>query len=199
MNEEEKSQQIVLRSADRVNDPTFERIWKYYYDQKDAIALKPKEEEIRKRLENIWGHLADILTDRQAVMAHMKWCEDQGYSVRETVAYEDLKYCKMLFGDRRKQTKASLRAISNDILINAINKAKRQGKLMSLARLIKEYNELNDLKNHTDENGDHWRPTTIIFNSDPETLRKQTEELRKRADQANNTIDITPADETPEE
>lgn len=191
---EEKSTAVVLRSADRINDSTFERIWKFYYDPKNSIELKPKEEEIRKRLINIWGHLADILTDRKAVLAHMKWCEEQGYSVKEWIAYEDLKHAKMLFGDRNKQSKAAQRAISSEILLNSIHACVKAKKHMSAARLIKEYNELNDLKNHENKDPREWKPITIIFDADPETLKKQLAELRKRA-QAANAVDITPESE----
>lgn len=191
---EQKSTAVVLRSADRINDTTFERIWKYYYDQKNSIDLKPKEEEIRQRLVNIWGHLADILTDRKAVLAHIKWCEDQGYSVKERVAYEDLKHAKMLFGDRNKQSKAAQRAISSEILLDAIREAVKKKKHMSAARLIKEYNELNDLKNHSNEDPQKWKPITIVFDADPETLKEQMNKLRKRAEAANAT-DITPEGE----
>lgn len=191
---EEKSTAVVLRSANRVNDDTFERIWKYYYDPKNSIDLKPKEEEIRKRIINIWGHLGDILTDRKAVLAHIKWCEEQGYSVKEWIAYEDLRYAKMLFGDRNKQTKAWKRAVSSDILLNAIAECKKSKKHMSLARLVKEYNELNDLKNHENKDPREWKPITIIFDADPETLKKQLTELRKRAQSA-NAVDITPESE----
>jgi hypothetical protein len=183
---------LVLRSANRANDDTFERIWKFYYDQKNTIELKPKEEEIRNRLVNIWGYLGnDILTDRKAVLAHIKWCEDNGYTIKESIAYEDLRYAKQLFGDRTKQTKAAMRAMSNEWLVNAISKAMKKGKHISAARLIKEYNELNDLKNHDVADPGRWKPQTIVFNADPETLKKQMEEMRKRAERA-NAIDITP-------
>jgi hypothetical protein len=180
---------IVLRSADRVNESTFERIWKFYYDQSD-LRLKPKEEEIRQRLINIWGHLSDILTDRKAVLAHMKWCEGKGYSVRESIAYEDLRYAKMLFGDRTKQSKAAQRAISSEILLNCLHDAIKKKRFMSAARLIKEYNELNDLKNHSDGNEPgEWKPIRITLNGDPETLRKQVEVLRRKAEKV-NAVDI---------
>jgi hypothetical protein len=182
---------IVLRSADRMNDTTFDRIWKFYFDQKTTVNLKPKEEEIRKRIVNIWGLLADILTDRQAVQAHMKWCSDTGYEVKETIAYEDLKYAKMLFGDRNKQSKEAMRAISNEWLINAIHKAVKKNKHISAARLIKEYNELNDLKNHDVKDPAQWKPVAITFDADPETLKRQIAEMRRRADQA-NAVDVTP-------
>jgi hypothetical protein len=185
---------LVLRSANRANDDTFERIWKFYYDQKNTIELKPKEEEIRNRLANIWGYLGnDILTDRKAVLAHIKWCEANGYTIKESIAYEDLRYAKQLFGDRTKQTKAAMRAMSNEWLQNAIQKAWKKGKLISLARLVKEYNELNDLKNHDTVDPARWKPQVIVFNADPDTLKKQMEEMRKRAERA-NAIDITPED-----
>src|SRR5688572_5493018 len=105
---EEKKDAIVLRSANRINDSTFDRIWKFYYEKTD-IELKEKEEEIRSRLVNIWGLLGDILTDRKAVQAHVQWCQDKGYRIKERIAYEDLRFAKMLFGDRRIQNRNAQR------------------------------------------------------------------------------------------
>lgn len=176
---EEKKDAIVLRSANRVNDSTFERIWKFYYE-KSEIELKEKEEEIRARLSNIWGLLGDILTDRKAVMAHIRWCEDQGYRIKERTAYEDLRYAKMLFGDRAKQTKAAQRAIVNEWLIKGIEKAWKEESLKAYAMLIRRYNALNGLEGDT--TGAVARPAIAInFNTDPEVLRKQIEEMRQKA------------------
>jgi len=186
----EEKTELPIRWADRVDDTTFERIWKFYYDNKASIALKPKEEDMRLRIINIWSLLADILTDRKAVLAHIQWCKDQGIDIKEATAYEDLKAAKMMFGDRNKQSKAAQRAISSEILLNMIKQTKDKNKHMSAARLIKEYNELNDLKNHEDSDLNSWRPITIIFNADPETLKKQAAELRRKAEAANAT-DIT--------
>lgn len=182
-----ESTALVLRSANRVNDSTFERIWKFYYE-KTEIELKEKEEEIRTRLVNIWGHLADILTDRQAVLAHVKWCEDQGYRIKERTAYEDLRYAKMLFGDRTKQTKAAQKAMVNEWLIWGINKAKNDGSLKAFALLIRRYNALNGLEG--DESGQGSRPAiNINFSADPEILKKQIEEMRQKA-AASNAQDV---------
>lgn len=180
----EKSTAVVLRSANRVNDTTFDRIWKFYYDKSD-IQLKEKEEEIRGRLVNIWGLLGDILTDRQAILAHLKWCEDQGYSIKERTAYEDLRYAKMLFGDRTKQTKAAQRAMVNEWLIKGINKAWQDESLKAYAMLIRRYNAVNGLEG--DQAGAlQEKPAIIInFNADPETLKKQQAELRRKAEAAN--------------
>lgn len=186
----EEKTELPIRSADRIEDTTFDRIWKFYFDTKASIVLKPKEEEQRLRIANIWGYLVDVLTDRKAVLAHIQWCKDKGVEIKEDAAYHDLKAAKMMFGDRNKQSKAAQRAISSDILLNLISETKKKGKHMSAARLIKEYNELNDLKNHEDSDPKSWRPITIIFNADPETLKKQAAELRRKAEAAHAT-DIT--------
>lgn len=175
----EKKDAIVLRSANRVNDSTFERIWKFYYEKSD-IELKEKEEEIRGRLINIWGLLGDILTDRQAVLAHLKWCEDQGYRIKERTAYEDLRYAKMLFGDRVKQSKAAQRAMVNEWLIKGIEKAWKDESMKAYAMLIRRYNALNGLEGDT--SGAAARPPIQInFTSDPEVLKKKIEEMRQKA------------------
>jgi hypothetical protein len=185
----EQSTAIVLRSANRVNDTTFDRIWKFYYEKSD-IELKEKEEEIRTRLVNIWGYLSDILTDRQAVQAHVKWCEDMGYRIKERQAYEDLRYAKMLFGDRTKQTREAQRAMVNEWLIWGIKKAKEDQSLKAYALLIMRYNALNNLEGDQAGQRAEKPAITINFSADPEVLKKQQEELRRRSEAANAT-DIT--------
>lgn len=184
MSEEVKTTALALRSANRVNQSTFERICKFYYEQSTKIELKPKEEEIRIRLHNIWNLLGDILTDRQAVLAHIQWCKDEGYNIKESIAYEDLRFAKMLFGDKNKQDKTAQRAIMSEILLKQIKIATDKKKLLSLARLVKEFNELNDLKNHG-TGPREWKPIVVVFDSDPETLKKQAAELRRKAEAAN--------------
>jgi hypothetical protein len=197
----EPTKALAVRSANRITDSTFDRIWKFYFEKTD-IELKEKEEEIRQRLVNIWDLLGDILTDRKAVAAHVKWCEDKGYKVKERVAYEDLRYAKMLFGDRRLQSKSAQRAIMSELLMNRINARLKNRKLDQgayivegeikgdvddevLLKLIKEYNELNGLKD-LDASSSSSRPAiNINFNSDPETLKKQIDELRRKAEAAN--------------
>jgi hypothetical protein len=190
---EEKKDALVLRTVNLISDTTFDRIWKFYYE-KSAIELKPKEEEIRSRLVNIWGLLGDILTDRAAIQAHMQWCNDQGYRIKETTAYEDLRYSKMLFGDRRQQTKAAKKAIVSEWLLKAIKHAweKRENEffLGQFQALIRRYNKLNGLED--DQAVPAERPAVQInFSSDPEVLRKQAEDLRRKFENV-DAQDITP-------
>lgn len=177
---------LVLRSANRINDETLDRLWKFYYETKTTIELKPKEEEIRKRLHNIWGYLGgDILTDRKAVLAHVKWCETEGIKMSERTGYEDLKYARMLWGDRSKQSKAAQRAVMNEILLNTIKECQDKKKHMSMARLIKEYVTMNNLNNHAPDDPTRRPAVTVTFQADPEVLKQQQKELRRRAEQAN--------------
>lgn len=195
---EEKKDAIVLRSANRINDSTFDRIWKFYYEKTD-IELKEKEEEIRQRLMNVWSLLGDILTDRMVVKAHLTWCADQGYRIKERIAYEDLRYAKMLFGNPRNQVKTAQRAIMSELLLKRINMLIKcqddDGNIvdrnldaddnLALARLIKEYNELNGLKDLNALPASARPPITLNFNADPDTLKKQIEEMRRKATAAN--------------
>jgi hypothetical protein len=189
-----ESKPMSLRSADRVNDSTFTRIWKFYYEKSD-IELKEKEEEIRHRLVNIWRLLADVLTDRQAVLAHMQWCRDEGLEISERTAYEDLRFTKMLFGDSAKQSKAMQKAIVNEWLIWGINKAKKDGSLKAFALLIRRYNALNALEGDQSASGAR-PPIQIVFDSDPQTLKNQMDELRRKAEAANaKDVDFTEVSE----
>lgn len=184
------SSNISLRQANMVDDTTFTRIWKFYYD-KAEIELRPKEEEIRQRLINIWGHLGDILTDRKAVLAHMKWCEDQGNPISEPIAYKDLHHAKMLFGDRAKQTKAAHRAIVNEWIVKGIERCWESKDMEGYAKLIARYNKVNGLEGADAADPGKWAPIAVNFNADPETLKKQAAELRRKAEAA-NAVDVTP-------
>ena len=180
----EKTTALALRSANRVNESTLDRIWKYYYDKAD-IQLKEKEEEIRTRLNNIWKLLGDILTDRQAVQAHIKWCEDNGHKIKESIAYEDLRAAKMIFGDPSKQQKAAQKAISSEWLVKGIKKAWEDEDMDNYQRLIRRYNALNGLENDQENAVPKKEATPIVFSSDPETLKQQIADMRRKAEKAN--------------
>ena len=180
-----KRTDLALRSANRATDSTFDRLWKYYYD-KHAVQLSEKEEEIRKRLVNIWDLLSDILTDRQAIRAHVQWCEDNGYHITERWAQEDLRLAKMLFGDRKVQIKSAKRAITGEWLMKAIQYAWEKKDLDSYANLILRYNKLFGLESDTDSESIAERQAIqITFSSDPETLKKEMQDLRRKAESAN--------------
>lgn len=187
MSEELQSQVPALRFANRINEASFEKIWRYYYDTTAKVELTEKHEEIRSRMVNLWDLIVGkILNDRRAIKAHLKWCEDKGYKISERTAYEDLKYCKRLFGDRKNSTKEREKSIIAEILFNAISYAWKEKDLKSLEKLVKRYNAVRGLE-ETGGSDVAWTPIVINLKADPETLKKQMEDLRRRAEAANST------------
>lgn len=191
MSEEQKSQALIVRSANRVNETTFERIWKFYFD-KGKIELSEKEEEIRARLLNVWDLITgQILTDRKAVLAHIKWCEDHGYKIKERIAYEDLRYSKKLFGDRKNSNKERERTIIAEILFNAMAIALEKKDLDSLAKLTRRYTAVTGLELHVGKDVETQEPIPIKFVGDPEALKLQIAEARRKVE-ALHAQDIQP-------
>jgi len=173
------SKQFNLREAKRLNDTSFDRLWRYYYDVNREVVLTEKEEQIRRRLSNVWDLLTGkILNDKKAVKAHIQWCLDNVIEISERTAYDDLKRAKQLFGDPRVNAPAFEKVRISTILLDLIEVAKDAGDLDNAQKLIRRYNAVNgledDIKIHTP------RPAiTINFNSDEETLKRQADELMK--------------------
>lgn len=168
---------IALREAKRVNDSSFDRIWKYYYEPKKNVALSEHEEEVRLRLLNVWQLLTGkILNDRKAVMAHITWCKENFMTITERTAYDDLRRAKALFGDPRVSTAVFEKARISAVLLDLIKKASDADDLDNAQRLIRRYNAVNGLED--DIKTQLPRPAiTINFNADPDTLKKQAAEL----------------------
>lgn len=172
---------LALREARRINDSSFDRMWKYYYDPKKNVALTEKEEEMRLRLINVWQLLTGkILNDRKAVLAHITWCKENYMIIQERTAYDDLRRAKHLFGDPRVSTAIFEKARISAILLDMIKKASDENDLDNAQRLIRRYNAVNGLEE--DIRTQVPRPAiTINFNADPDTLKKQAADLMQGA------------------
>jgi hypothetical protein len=177
----------ALREAKRLNDSGFARIWKFYFEPKKNIALSDFEDEVRKRLNNAWLLLTGkILNDRKAVLAHTEWCKQNFMEITERTAYDDVRRAKMLFGDPRMSTAIFEKKRMSEILLdqiemlrtvqqtgNTIDKIESAKAINSLAR---RYNAVNGLEDDIKTQLPR-PPITIVFNSDPEVLKKQAQEL----------------------
>ncbi len=84
-----------------------------------------------------------------------------------------------------------MRAVVNEWLIWAIKRAKDLDDLESFQRLIRRYNSLNGLEGDASGINNSRGAIVIEFSSDPETLKKQIAEMRRKAEAA-NAQDITP-------
>lgn len=180
-------QQLMLREARRINDSHFDKLWKYLYEPKKSVVLTDFEEEMRRRLHNVWQLLTgDILNDRKAVLAHTTWCKDNCMTITERTAYDDVRRAKMLFGDPRQSTAIFEKARISAILLDQIKSMKEIGQTgttidkieaaKAINALTRRYNAVNGLEE--DIKTQLPRPAiTINFNADPETLKKQAADL----------------------
>ena len=158
-----------------------ERLWRYYY-QKEDVLLTEKEEEIRKRVNNIWALQGDFLTDTKCVRAHVKWCADQGITITERHGWNDLQHSRMLFGNPQVQNKQAKKAVVSEWLLRALEYAWKEKDLQSFERLVNRYNKVNGLEESDEIAGENRAPIMINFKASPEVLKRQIEEMRKKAE-----------------
>jgi len=177
----------ALREAKRVNESSFSRIWKFYYEPQKAVALTDFEEEVRKRLNNVWLLLTGkILNDRKAVLAHVTWCKENFMEISERTAYDDVRRAKALFGDPTRSAAAFEKKRISEILLDQIEAMKtvqESGSTMdkieaakAINALTRRYNAVNGLEEDLNTKVPR-APITINFNADPEVLKQQAKEL----------------------
>jgi hypothetical protein len=182
---------VALREARRITDKFFNVLWKYYYEPQKNVQLTDFEEEMRKRLSNVWNLLTSkVLNDRKAVLAHTQWCKDNYMQISERTAYDDVRRSKMLFGDPRVNTPIFEKARISNIILELIEEAKRIGDLENAGRLIRRYNAVNGLEDDLKTNIPR-PPITIVFSGDEETLKKQAAELMQGVAVDTDYEDIT--------
>lgn len=178
---------LALREAKRASDTVMTRIWKFLYEPKKNIELTEFEEELFKRLNNVWNLLTGkVLNDRKAILAHIVWCKENYMEIAERTAYDDLRRAKWLFGDPRQSTHMFEKKRMSEMLLeqieimrtiqnggNTIDKIEAAKAINSLTRRYNAINGLeDDIKQHVP------RPAIVIqFNSDPEVLKQQAKEL----------------------
>lgn len=180
----------------RKEDTLFDRIWKYYYQEKAAIVLTNQEEEIRERWEAAWQILNGFTTRAHAVKALSK-----KFKISKRQAYFDLQNCENLFGGNPQEAnKKAKRAIVETWLIKALQKSWRNDDMEAHAKLLIRYAKLFGLENQNDEDiADLMKkrqPTIVVFTTDPETLKKQADELMKGvSDDENSTFAVESTEE----
>lgn len=162
--------------AKRTADKSFDRIWKYYYLTENNVKLSEKEEEMRQRWELAWQMDCTFLS-RFKIAKRIE--KKFGVSVR--TAYEDIKMARMLFSDPTQQNIEAKRAILNHNLEISLRKARARGDDLAVERLAHRYSKINGLDfKEADPISDfvkNQKPAKIVFDSDPEVLKKQAAEL----------------------
>jgi hypothetical protein len=168
-----------MRVARRLDMSTFDVIWLSYYGKED-IELTDKEKDIKERWFFAWAQLLEMNTNRDVIASLAKQ-----YNISERQASEDVKNALRLFNDPRKAVKESKRIILEHWVVNAIKKANKENDTANLEKLFRRYSKINKLEDDDDDKKPERPPIQINFNADPDTLKKQQEELRKKAMVAN--------------
>lgn len=164
------------RQAKRTDDSHFDRIWKYYYNEKTTIQLSEHEEELKKRWEHIWMLLGNILTTARIIRLQKK-----KFKINESTAYRDLHNAKSLFGNPDGAVDKAKRAIVSEWLLKAMQKAYKAQEWKSFEKLILRYSRINGLDMQENEGLAEMlkkiRPHTIIISGDPSALKEEADAL----------------------
>jgi len=164
------------REANRTNESTFDRIYKFYHNNKSRIELTKQEEAIRDRWEKAWFLLGRHRTKKQVSDILMKL-----FDIKQSKAFDDVSHAMMLFGNPQNDLKDAKRAIAETMAMNGANKCWKENDMEGYSRFLKLYIELNGLTS-ADENtvGDmlkKMKPTQIILNFKKEDVEMEAEKL----------------------
>lgn len=180
------------RRARRPDETHFDRIWQSIYEPKLKVELSPVETRMRERYEYIWVYMRNISTH-----AELSKRVQRKFGVSKVQANVDIRETARLFGDVVEDDRKVKRAIMSHILERAIKKAYKQEEWAELERLILRYDKINGLSkeesNLVEELVKANPPAAIVFNADPETLKKQAEALMRDV----KDVDYEPVDDTP--
>jgi len=160
----------------RTRDSKFDRIWKYYYLTDKQVQLTKKEEELRKRWELAWMMDCSLLSKQKIARRISK-----RFDISERQGFKDVQMARLLFSDPTQNNKDAQRAIMSNLIELLIKKAVANKDFKAAEKLILRYDKINGLsaerENPVAEFMQRQKPVAIVFNSDPETLKKQAEEL----------------------
>lgn len=171
------------REARKTTDTTFDRIYKFYHNDKTRIELSEEEKVIAERWEKAWF----LLCGHKPVK---KVCDEleSMFSISKQLAYNDVRNAMMLFEDPRHNFKEAKRAISETSLLNGAAKAWEDGDLEMHLKYMKEYNEINGLKTPDSENAiadfvKKMKPQQIIIVANQKDLEAEANRLQEELTQ----------------
>jgi hypothetical protein len=165
------------REAKKTADSTYQRIYKYFFNSNTRIELTTEEKHISERWERAWVLLCRHRTRKQVAELLMKF-----YNIGKSVAYDDVRNAMDLFGDPGQDVKTAKKAIAEDAILRGADRAWKKGDLELHHKYMKEYIELNGLKNEdTNDLSDLMRKlrahTLVIVATMPE-LQAEAEKLQ---------------------
>ena len=162
-------EKVPPREARKTNDSTFDRIYKFYFG-KVRVELTPKETVIKDRWDMCFKYLCNMHTDRKVVQMLQK-----NFDITMSVAYNDVRNTKLLFGDSKNVDREFKRKVSEEWTLWGMKQAKKEKNLDALDKLVGRYNKINGLEGESDnEYADMVKkltPTALIFVLDTKQLQ----------------------------
>lgn len=166
------------REAKKTADSTFDRIFKYYHNNKTRIELTDEEIRIRERWEKAWLLLCRNRTQKQVVELIEKL-----FNVKKSVAYDDVRNAMMLFSNPQNDLKDAKRAIAETMALNGANVCMKKGDMDGYYKFLKAYQEINRLDGKEDDIVPDMmkklKPAAIIIVSSPAELEAQANAMQQ--------------------
>lgn len=179
------------REARKTLDTTFDRIYKYYHNDKSRVELTKEEEVIRERWEKAWFLLCRHRTKKQVADILVKL-----FGVSPSLAFDDARNAMMLFTDPQKDVSGAKRAIAETWAVNGANRCWKEGDMEGYYKFLKEYREINGIS--ADSNSDamdefmkKMKPTTIVIVSDASLLKAEAAKLQEEITNDTEFEDVT--------
>jgi hypothetical protein len=174
------------REANKTKDSTFDRIYKYYHNDKTRIELTGEEHAIRERLEKAWLLMCRHRTGKQVAELIEKI-----FKVSRSVAYDDIRKAKNLFTDPQNDLKDAKRAIHEEMVLRGADRCWKNGDMDGYWKFTKEYGVINNL-GADDGNGvgdllKKLKAQQVIIVADPEDL---LDKARKIQDELTHDIEF---------
>lgn len=176
-----------LRAANKTNMSTWDRVYKHFHSD-SKIELRADEKIIVERWEKAWLLLCRHRTRNKVALVLQKL-----FNVSRSVAFDDVRNAMNLFSDPREDMKAAKRAIAEDGILKGADKAWKNDNLEMHEKYMKQYIELNGLKEADAETNmaellKKLVPTQVILNFNKSDVDGEIEKLRGKV------LDITHED-----
>lgn len=172
---EGQTEKLPPREARKTNDSTFDRIYKFYFG-KVRVELTEGETRIKDRWDMCFKLLCSMHSERKVVQLLQA-----KFEITISVAYNDVRNTKLLFGDTKNVDREFKRKQSEEWTLWGMKQAKKEKNLEALDKLVGKFNKINGLDVESDnEYADMVKkltPTALIFTTSMDELKKEAASL----------------------
>ncbi len=167
------------REAKKTNDSTFDRIYKFYHNEKSRVELSPGENAIAERWEKAWFLLIRHRTQKSVADMLMKI-----FSIGKSVAFDDVRNAMILFTDPSTDLKEAKRAIAETAILRGAQRAWKTGDLEMHHKYMKEYADINGLKENSQDGAlaniiKNLKPAQVIIVANQKDLDDEINKLQE--------------------